>query len=124
MPGNHQERRRFMTAAGERAVATTARRLGHHALNLYRRFSAWFLIYAAIGGALGFVVVGRNLADFDHPTCLPFLGYMAVIDSACPNDLVNIFWFAALGLPRLIVLCVALNILTLIYLTHSWLGIR
>ena len=69
--------------------------------------AGWFLLYVAVGGLLGFGVLNPHTSG---SSCVPFNSFFGAIESACPNETVNIFWSVTIGWPRLLIVFPALAI--------------
>jgi hypothetical protein len=66
----------------------------------------WLLVYISVGAALG-ILVERPYTD--APTCLPFGSVFGILESRCPSEVVNFFWAASAGIPRLAIVPPALS---------------
>lgn len=75
-----------------------------------RKLSAWFVVYVAVGGALGFAV---RQPYTEEASCFPFSSVFGVIVSNCPDAWVNWFWDATVGWPRFVIVLPAIAIAAL-----------
>jgi hypothetical protein len=67
--------------------------------------SGWIVLYLAVGGCIGMLIRQPYQAA---PSCFPATSIFGVIQSSCPYEAVNVFWFVIAGLPRLLIICPAL----------------
>jgi hypothetical protein len=89
--------------AGKKDMRPLSRAIGAmHAL------AGWLLIYLAIGGALGFAF-WQPLTD--GPSCFPRITVFGVLTTSCPMQIVNIFWYFAVEVPRFAVVILAMPLM-------------
>jgi hypothetical protein len=79
----------------------------HRLLRALHALSGWFVLYLVIDVGVGFAIKSPYQPT---PHCFPFSQDFGLLQSVCPNPAANIFWFSAVALPRLIIVCPALAI--------------